>query len=123
MKQTTREQGIIAEHFFGVGTVTRDMVVQRAREIALINGHPPQHYTRDDFVEARRELTGSGGSESEEEEFLSALTLWDEEPGSSGHPAEKIEAADEQTMSELLVEEGISEAEHDQMVEGAKNTE
>ena len=42
----------------GSGTVTSDMVKERAREIALINGRLPNHYNQDDFMEAKRELTG-----------------------------------------------------------------
>lgn len=123
MKETSHPHGIISEHFQGVGTVTRDMVIQRAREIALINGREGHHYTKDDFGEAKRELTGSSSVEGEEEEFLGTLTSWDEDPGASGCPSEKNELVDEQTIAEQLVEEGMNEAEHEQMVEGAKQAE
>lgn len=122
IKETTH--GIIAEHFGGVGTITREMVVQRAREIALINGHLPDHYTRDDFLEAKRELTGHAGLEDlDEEGSVTAITRWDEEPGTTGHAADKVVASDEQTFAELLVQEGVDEAEHEQMVEGARRSE
>ena len=121
MKQTG--QGIIAEHFIGVGTVTRDMVAERAREIAVINGRSPHHYTRDDFIEAKRELTGNAAVDGDEDGVLTAITHWDEEPGSAGRPIEKTETTDEETIAELLVEEGVSEAEHEQMVEGARRHE
>src|ERR1043166_7664743 len=116
MKMTQRAHGKISDHFRGVGTVTRDMVAQRAREIALINGHAPNHYTRDDFLEAKRELTGVNPSFTEdgEEESLAVLTQWDEDPGSTGHPVEKLEVTDEQAEAERLFEEGVNEAEHEQ---------
>jgi len=124
MKQRDEAYGKISDHFKGVGTVTHDMVAQRAREIALINGRDPNHYNKDDFLEAKRELTGVPlSSESDEEESLSAITEWAEEPGASGHPVEKSEPPDEQTIAERLVEEGVEEAEHEQMVEGAKKRE
>ena len=104
----------------GVGTVTREMVVERAREIALINGRVPKHYTREDFLEAKRELTGNALAE-DQEEYLATLTSWDEEPGSSGHCTEKEQTDDEQTVAEHLVESGVSEAEHEQRVESHKN--
>lgn len=117
--------GKISERFKGVGTVTQDMVVQRAREMAIINGRPPNHYTQDDFLEAKRELTGLGGNgvEQSEEEPIAGLTSWDEEPGTSGHIVERNAATDEQTYDEQLVEEGVGEAEHEQMVEGARSPE
>ena len=121
MKDINNAHGIISEHFQGVGTVTRDMVVKRAKEIAIINGRERHHYTKDDFMEAKRELTGNSSAEGEEDELLASLTSWDEEPGASGHSAHCGDLPDEQTIAEHLVEEGVSEAEHEQMVEAAKN--
>lgn len=117
--KATQNHGIISDHFCGVGTVTREKVIQRAREIALINGRPPNHYTKDDFLEAKRELTG-GIAEASDEEAISTITAWDENPSDSGRAAEKETPDDEQTMAEEMVEQGINEAEHDQMVEGAR---
>jgi hypothetical protein len=122
MKAPEVAHGKILCHASGLGTVTRDMVVQRAREIAMINGRPPNHYTRDDFMEAKRELTGEDPSFTEDgdDEPMNAITTWDEDPGSTGHEVEHTVPNDEQTVGERLVEEGMSEAEHDSMVEGAK---
>jgi hypothetical protein len=111
--------GIISENFQGVGTVNHDSVVRRAREIALINGRPPNHYTQEDFQEAKRELTGAD-LDNADGEVVASITTWDENPNSSGHPVEKEEAADEQSVEEQLVEQGVNEAEHEQMFEGAK---
>jgi len=119
MKET-KAHGIISEHFKGVGTVTREMVIERAQENALINGRDPGHYTKDDYLEAKRELTGNSAIEGEENDFLATLTAWDEDPDSSGHSVRKNEIPDEQTVAEQLVEEGVNEAEHEQMVEGSK---
>jgi hypothetical protein len=125
MKTPRQASGIISSHFQGLGTVTRDMVIQRAREIAFINGRPPNRYSTEDFLEAKRELTGLGsnGAEHAEEEPIAGLTSWDEEPGTLGHAVETTAAADEQTVAEQLVEQGVNEAEHEQMVEGARSPE
>src|SRR4051812_1792450 len=106
MKPAEQAPGKISDHFRGVGTVTRDMVSQRARELAVINGHDPNHYTKDDFDEAKRELTGMAPpANDDEDDAMAGVTRWDEEPGTSGHSVEKMEAPDEQTFAERLVEE------------------
>ncbi len=123
MKTTRSPHGKISEHFQGLGAASLDSVIQRAREIAMINGRPPNHYLDDDFLQAKRELIGaSDGAAAPETEnpALANLTHWDENPEAAGHSAPKAEPADEQEASVELVEEGLDEAEHDQMVEGAK---
>ena len=121
MKRTRQGHGRILDHFKGVGTVTRDSVVERAREIALINGHRPNEYTQEDFAQAKNELTGALDGEGDNAmEDVAGLVTWDEAPTASGHPVEKEELDDEQSLAEQLVDEGVEEAEHEQMVEGAK---
>ena len=109
--------GKISEHFRGLGTVTRAMVQDRARELAMIKGH--DHYTEDDWLEAKRELIGIHG-DTADEESINALTRRDEEPGSTGHRVHHVEPSDEKVLAEQLVEEGAEEAEHDRMVEGSR---
>ena len=41
-----------------VNTVTEGMVIKRAKELAVINGRNGNDYTREDYEQARRELTG-----------------------------------------------------------------
>jgi hypothetical protein len=114
-------RGIISDHFRGVGTVTREMVRGRAREIAIINGRAPNHCTRQDLREAQRELTGGIPGLDDEEDRIINNRAWGEDPGSTVYSVEKEEAPDEQTVGEELIEQGINEAEHDQMVEAAKH--
>jgi hypothetical protein len=123
MKTTRRTHGKISDHFNGLGTVTRDTVVERAREIALINGRGPNHYNQDDFAAAKRELTGATPEDANEgeEETIAGLVTWDESPDSAGRSVQKEEPEDEQSCAAQLAEEGLEEAEHEQMVEGAKN--
>jgi hypothetical protein len=124
MKIPRQNHGKISAHFTGLGTVTRDTVVERAREIALINGRGPNHYTQEDFLQAKRELTGTlAEDEGEwEEEVVPGLVTWDEPPDAAGRSADKERLDDDLNCAALLVEEGIDEAEHDLMVEGARNS-
>jgi hypothetical protein len=123
MKTTRQSHGKISDHFNGMGTVTRDAVVERAREIALINGRGPNHYNQEDFSEAKRELTGAlpDPNNEVEEDTVAGLVTWDEPPDATGHPVKKEEPEDEQACDAQLAEEGMEEAEHEQMVEGARN--
>lgn len=122
MKRSRQNHGRISDHFKGSGTVTRDTVVERAREIALINGRRPNEYTQEDFARAKSELTGAALENVEDDavDDVAGLVTWDEAPTATGHPGEKEELDDEQSFAEQLVEEGMEEAEHEQMVAGAK---
>jgi hypothetical protein len=124
MKSEHTITGRISDHFRGLGTVTRTMVETRAKEIAVINGRAPSDFTENDWVQAKRELLGvHEGVDLEEEEPVAALTRWDEEPGTSGHHVENVTPPDEQVLSERLVEEGVEEANHDQMLKGSRSEE
>ena len=97
-----------------MGTVTRDTVTQRAREIALINGRLPNHYNQDDFMEAKRELTGiTPEDDGDDENTVAGLGTWDEAPDAKGHPVRKTEPEDERSCAVQLTEEGMEEAEHE----------
>src|ERR1700743_2103726 len=51
-------EGRLSDHGKGLGTVTREMVMVRAREIAVLNGRSEKNVLDSDFSEARRELLG-----------------------------------------------------------------
>jgi hypothetical protein len=121
MKRDQIEEGRISNHSHGLGTVTQEMVRERAREIAIINGRSTDHISPADFAQAKRELTGHDDPESAEEK-LPTWEHWDPVPGTVGHAAPLVSPHDEQTDSEKLIEEGISEAEHEHMVEGTKES-
>lgn len=120
MKTAQDRAGKISNHFQGLGTVTREMVERRAKELAIINGRAPNDFTENDWTQAKHEMLGDENFDAGEEESVAAVTRWDEEPGTSGHQVEKFSPPDEQTFAERLVEEGVEEAEHDQMVEGSR---
>jgi len=121
MKKDQIEEGRISEHSKGLGTVTQEMVRARAREIALINGRSPEHLSPADFSQAKQELTGQNYVGPAEEQLPSS-ERWDPVPGTPGHQAISVPPHDEQTDAEKLVEEGVSEAEHEQMVEGTRES-
>ena len=103
-----------------LGTVTEGMVIERAKEIAVINGRNGNAYTQDDFEQARRELVGFPDTEATELEPSAPDTGgWLGEAGDRGQSAPVVRTArDEQTFAEDLVKEGVDEATHHQMLAG-----
>src|ERR1017187_2450024 len=126
MKQNPLTKGIVAENFTGIGTVTEEMVVKRARELALINGRTAKQVSKSDLDQAKRELTGGTDISPKEAaiESVPESERWDPVPGSTGHKAaesaDENEDAEGRSEGEQLVEEGVSEAEHTQMLQAAK---
>ena len=126
MEQNPLTKGIITENFIGIGTVTREMVLKRAQELAMINGHSSDHILESEFEQAKRELTGGSDIEPKDAalESVPELERWDPVPGSTGHKAPESSDEDEdnegRSEDERLVEEGVQEAEHDQMLQAAR---
>jgi hypothetical protein len=110
----------------GVGTVTHKMVRERAVELAVIDGRTEQEVSKSDWEQAKRELTG--GSDMDPKEALLETApeseRWDPVPGSTGHimTVTSVDGEDDEGrgFTERLVEEGMLEAEHDQMLQAAK---
>jgi hypothetical protein len=126
VKTNPLKQGALIEDSTGIGTVTREMVSERAVELALINGHPAHEASQTDWDQAKRELTGE--PEMDPNQLLLELApeseRWDPVHGSTGdkvHVAPSEDEDDEgQSDSARLFEEGVHEAEHDQMLQAAK---
>lgn len=112
------------EHSRGLGTVTREMVIKRARELAVINGRSAKQMLQSDFDQAKRELTGRGEvvEEPEAPRRRSHAELRETIRGTHGRQARTVAAHDEQTDAEKLVNQGIADAEHDQMIEGTRES-
>ena len=126
MRKNPLNKGIIMENAAGIGTVTPAMVEARARELAAINGHPSQPSDAD-YQQAKRELTGDAETNPQEEsreESIPESDGWDPVPGSTGRQAAESLGEDEdaegRSESAQLFEEGVSEAEHDQMRRAAQ---
>jgi hypothetical protein len=115
------KQGLLTENSAGIGTVTRNMVRERAIELAAINGHSTQEVSKSDWDQAKRELTGKPDTDPNEAALESApeSERWDPVSGSTGHKVPAAPSADEdeegRSDNERLVGEGIEGAEHDQM--------
>jgi hypothetical protein len=123
------KDGIITENGAGVGTVTRAMVRERAVELAIISGRAASEVTPTDWDQAKRELTGGSDTEPNDVILESApeSERWDPVHGSEGHKAHESGSDDEdddgRSDSARLVEEGVAEAGHDQMLQAAREDE
>ena len=121
MKANPLKEGALTENSAGIGTVTRKMVRERASELAVINGRSAQEVSKSDWEQAQRELTGEPDADPKESVLESApeSERWNPVPGSTGHKVPVAASEDEdnegRSDNEKLVEEGITEAEHDQM--------
>jgi hypothetical protein len=124
MKQNSIEDGRLSNHGRGLGTVTEEMVEQRAGEIAIINGRSKRNILEADREQATRELTGKEhlNPTPTAAETLTEDERWEEVPESEGHRAETVPSPDEQTVAEKLVEEGVQDAEHDQELEATRES-
>jgi hypothetical protein len=119
MRKNPLNKGIIMENAAGIGTVTSEMIEARARELAAINGRPSSEPSEADYQQAKRELTGETDPQEESSESVPDSDGWDPVPGSTGRQAAdslgEDEDAEGRSESAQMFEEGISEAEHDQM--------
>ena len=126
MNTNPQDEGAIILHSTGIGTVTRKMVRERAVELALIAGRPANDVSKSDWEQAKQELTGSREIEPNELilESISTTEGWDSIPGSTGGemPVTPVEGEEDegQSLGEKLIDEGMREADHDQMLQAAR---
>jgi len=121
MNEALPPSGKILRGSKGLGTVTSQMIEERAREIARSEGRSQPNDL--DRTYAREQLTGA----TSESEKLPTR----EEPGrdwqmplvSTGEKAPTVRPEDDENIVEKLVKEGIEEADHDQRLSAARNTE
>jgi hypothetical protein len=120
------KKGILNQNGQGIGEVSREMLRQRAVELAVIDGRSEQDATKSDWEQAKRELTDEPEMDPQEAllEAAPESERWDPLPGSSGHRAPVIttdsEDAEGRSDAEALVDEGVREAEHDLMLQAAR---
>src|SRR6266404_9051278 len=102
MNQNPMDEGRLSDRGEGLGTVTRAMVMKRARQIAVINGRSAKNVMDSDVAEAQRELQGEDEMKPEPTaaESLTEDKRWDPVPGSEGHKVPTEPASDEQTFAE-----------------------
>jgi hypothetical protein len=125
MNTNPLQESAIILHGVGIGPVTRGMVRERAVELAVINGRLAHEATKLDLEEARRELTGSAALDPQQKllESVPESERWEPVLVSTGHEAltffDDGEDDEGRSASERLFEEGVEEAEHDQMLQAA----
>ena len=102
------------------------MVRDRAVELAIINGRSTQEVSKSDWEQAKRELTGASDIDPKTAVLEAApeSERWDPLPGSTGHKMRVAPSEDEddegRSDNTKLVEAGVAEAEHDQMLQAGK---
>jgi hypothetical protein len=122
MNTNPLHEGPMMIHGRGIGTVNPDMIENRAAELAVINGREPGEASLSDLEQAGREL--SGGLEQDSSQTLlesaSESDRWNPIPGSQGREAlvdfDDNEDEDGRGIGARLVEDGVEEAAHDQML-------
>lgn len=96
------------------GTVTPEMLQERAEQLAKMDGRPGPSET--DQAQALAEMTGTleMGTPELDDPALKNLTVWDESTEIAGHHTPTTFPTDEPNIGERLVEEGLEEADHEQ---------
>lgn len=123
MKNPKPVQGKILLHGNGTGGVTESDVTRRARELAAIAGRSSSAVTEEDLVRARKELKGENlpPTTGEDDSADIALTRDPSEPPSeTGHQVVEQELPDDEMETERLIEEGVEEAQHEQMLAASR---
>ena len=108
----------IESHAKGLGTVTRAMVEQRARELAVIAGRTEDEVTASDRAQAKKELTGND-RQPVRERIDAGTESWNAATPSPSRRRRSLRPRDDRN-TELLVKEGVAEADHDRRLAGRK---
>ncbi len=118
-------EGTIMIHGNGVGTISYEMIRNRASELAVIDGRAAEEASQADWDEAEQELTS--GAEPASLESVPESERWNPIPGTAGHEAavefDDNEDEDGRSVEERLVQAGVAEADHEQKLAAARNAE
>ncbi|MFT3867535.1 MAG: hypothetical protein QM715_03445 [Nibricoccus sp.] len=124
MNKKQPPKGKVLLHGKGIGAVTKSDIERRARELAALAGHPAQpEFTEKYLAQAKRELSGENlpPTTDEADEIPQAISRDPSEPVAQfGHQVPDMEEPNEQTTLENLAEEGVEEAQHEQMLAARK---
>ena len=99
--------------------VTPDMVENRARELALIAGRELNQVTVSDRIQAKKELLGDESGDAAIDETDIVPSGMGAPPTSRGKQTQPQLPTDDETEIQT-VQEGLEQAEHDEMVQAAK---
>ena len=114
----TRPEGKILRGTEGIGTVTPEMLEDRAQEIARGDGRADANDL--DRARARRDLTGHSENTATGEELADD---WYTPRAASGKKGAIVRPEDDENIPEKLIQEGIEEADHDQRSRSTRTTE
>jgi hypothetical protein len=96
----------------GLGTVTPEVIEERAREIARSDGRAQPNDL--DRTRAREELIGATPDSAKSPTREDPGRDWQMPLVSSGEKAPTVRPEDEANIPEQLIREGVEEADHDQ---------
>jgi len=96
-----------------------ESIEQRARELALINGRDDNHVLESDRDLAEKELLGDAAANDAADESEIMPRGMGSPPTSTGHATEKYLPMDDE-VEIRMVQQGVDEATHDQMLAAAK---
>ena len=100
-------------------SVTEDMIEQRARELALIAGREPNRVIGSDRIQAKKELLGDDSADDAmDEENIMPLGMGSPPTSTGKHTKNYLPKDDEVEIQ--MVQEGVDEAAHDEMLEASK---
>jgi hypothetical protein len=126
MSKNPINKGILTSNSAGVGPVSVGMIHARARELAQMEGRAAPEVTHADYERARRELSGGSDTDPKDAliESMPESMRWNPVPGSAGREVPGAENEDEddegRSETEQIVDEGVEEAERDQMLKATQ---
>ena len=114
----THSTGKILRGSEGIGTVTPQMIEERAREIARGDGRGQPNDL--DRTSAREELTGATSNSEKLPTREEPGRDWQMPLVSTGKKAPTVRPEDDENIPDKLVREGVEEADHDQRVSSGR---
>jgi hypothetical protein len=120
MMDETHFRGKIVRGTEGLGTVTPEMVEERAHEIARTDGRKRPNDL--DRSSAREEMTGASSGSEKVPERENPGRDWEMPLVSTGDKAPTVRPEDDQNIPEELIQEGVEEADHDQRVSSERTS-
>jgi len=121
MNEALPTSGKILRGTEGLGTVTPQMIEERAREIARSDGRLQVNDL--DRSRAREDLTGPTSDSEKLPTNEERGRDWQMPLVSTGDKAPTVRPEDDENIVEKLVQEGIDEADHDQRLSSERNRE
>jgi hypothetical protein len=112
MNEKQATGGKILRKTEGIGTVTPQLIEERAREIARSGGRTRPNEL--DRTAAREEMTGATSNSEKPPTREEPGRDWQMPLVSTGEKAPTVRPEDDENIPDKLVQEGVEEADHDQ---------